>query len=66
MKEALKRRGYKWNADRAIGPRAWWKDIPAQLVDDEVNYLTTEIFRAPVNLPMFEVTAFQRYSTRIR
>ncbi|MCY0093251.1 3'-5' exonuclease [Hoeflea ulvae] len=66
MKDALKNRGYKWNADRAIGPRAWWKDVPSDLIDAEVEFLQSEVLRSPVQLPMFEITAFQRYSGRIR
>lgn len=65
-KDTLKRRGYKWNSDRELGPRAWWKDVPSDLVDDEINYLSTEVFPRPVRLPMFEITAFQRYSLRLR
>lgn len=63
-KDVLKHRGYKWNADRTLGPRAWWKDVPSELVDAEVAFLQSEIFRSPVQLPMFEITAFQRYSMR--
>jgi DNA polymerase-3 subunit epsilon len=66
MKDTLKRRGYKWNADRMLGPRAWWKDVPSDLVDAEVAYLQSEIFRSPVQFPIFEITAFQRYSGRLR
>jgi DNA polymerase-3 subunit epsilon len=64
-KDLLKHRGYKWNADPEIGPRAWWMDVTRDLVDPELNYLTTEIFRGPVKLPMFEITAFERYSRRL-
>lgn len=65
-KDVLKHRGYKWNADRTLGPRAWWKDVLSDLVDAEVAFLQSEIFRSPVQLPMFEVTALQRYSGRLR
>jgi len=65
-KDTLKRRGYKWNPDRELGPRAWWKDVPSELVDDEVEYLSREIFQRSVKPLMFEITAFQRYSTRLR
>lgn len=66
VKDMLKRRGYKWNTDRSIGPKAWWKDIDASMIEEERTYLRSEIFKRDVNLPMFEVTAFQRYSTRPR
>lgn len=65
-KDVLKHRGYKWNADQTLGPRAWWKDVPPELVDAEVAFQQSEIFRSPVKLPIFEITAFQRYSMRLR
>ncbi|MBS3850213.1 3'-5' exonuclease [Devosia sp. BSSL-BM10] len=65
-KDILKHRGYKWNSDDKLGPRAWWTDLTADRVDAEVEFLRSEIFRSPVQLPMFEITAFQRYSMRLR
>ncbi len=65
-KDTLKHRGYKWNADRELGPRAWWKDVSSQSVDDELDFLSEQIFENAVQLPVFEITAFQRYSTRLR
>ena len=64
VKDLLKNRGYKWNPERSIGPKSWWKDIDASLIEQERAYLYSEIFGREVNLPMFEITAFQRYSTR--
>lgn len=66
VKDVLKHRGYKWNADWSIGPKAWWKDVDASVVEKECAYLCSEIFKKDVNPPMFEITAFQRYSTRAR
>lgn len=64
-KDTLKYRGYRWNADRSLGPRAWWKDVLSDLVDAEIEFLRSEIFRSPVQLPIFEITAFQSYSMRL-
>lgn len=66
IKDVLKLRGYRWNADRAQGPRAWWKDLSAEAIDAEIDFLRSEVFQAPVQFPIFEITAFQRYSTRPR
>lgn len=66
VKDLLKHRGYKWNAERSIGPKSWWKDVDASVVEEECAYLRSEIFKREVNPPMFEITAFQRYSTRAR
>jgi len=66
VKDLLKHRGYRWNAERSIGPKSWWKDVDASLIEEERAYLLSEIFKREVNLPRFEITAFQRYSTRPR
>lgn len=66
MKDVLKHRGYRWNADPAFGPRSWWKDLPAETIDAEITFLQSEIFHSPVAVPMFEITAFERYAMRLR
>ena len=66
MKDVLKQRGYKWNADPTLGPRAWWKDLPSETIDAEIAFLQSEVFRSPVTVPMFEITAFERYAMRLR
>ncbi|MFW7270066.1 3'-5' exonuclease [Gluconacetobacter sp. Hr-1-5] len=65
-KDILKLRGYKWNTDGSIGPKSWWIDIQKSNLEDELNYLRAEIFKRSIDLPIFEITAFQRYSTRVR
>jgi DNA polymerase-3 subunit epsilon len=66
MKDVLKHRGYRWNADADLGPRSWWKDVPSEAIDAEIAFLRSEIFRSPVAVPVFEITAFQRYAMRLR
>lgn len=66
IKDVLKHRGYKWNGEPSIGPKSWWRDVDASVVEEERAYLRSEIFKREINIPMFEITAFQRYSTRAR
>ena len=66
VKDVLKSRGYKWNPEPSNGPKSWWKDVDASAIEGEGAYLRSEIFKREVDLPMFEITAFQRYSTRPR
>jgi DNA polymerase-3 subunit epsilon len=66
VKDVLKHRGYKWNAERSMGPKSWWKDVDTSMIEGERAFLRSEIFKGEVNPPMFEITAFQRYSTRVR
>ncbi len=66
VKDVLKHRGYKWNQERSNGPKSWWKDVEESMIEAELAYLHSEIFKREVVLPIFEITAFQRYSNRLR
>ena len=63
-RDKLKRRGYKWNVIPAFGPRAWWIDFDATQVEAELCFLETEIFHRRIDLPIQEITAYERYSIR--
>jgi DNA polymerase-3 subunit epsilon len=64
-REILKQRGYHWNTRREFGPRSWWTDVEKDAVGRELLFLEDEIFHQPKNLPIFEITAFQRYACRV-
>lgn len=66
VKDVLKRRGYRWNSGRLNGPKSWWKDVDAPALEVELAYLRSEVFKRKVEFPMFEITAYQRYSNRPR
>lgn len=63
-REFLRRRGYRWNANPEFGPRSWWIDLEMKRVEPELLFLEDEIFQRPLNLPMQEITAYDRYSVR--
>ena len=65
-KEILRLRGYRWNPERVFGPRAWWIELAEDRIEDELAFLKEQIFESNVDVPMFEITAFQRYSSRVR
>ncbi len=65
-REALKRRGYRWNTIRDFGPRCWWVDVDDSCVEAERTYLEHDVFRRSVQLPMKEITAYQRYAAQSR
>ncbi|MBX9458049.1 MAG: 3'-5' exonuclease [Rhizobium sp.] len=62
MKDLLKARGYRW-ADGSDGrPKSWWVELDEQLLDDELHYLRSEIYRWPdANPPIRRLTAFDRF-----
>lgn len=64
-RESLRQRGYRWNATPEFGPRSWWVDLEMKRVEPELRFLEDEIFQRPINLPMREITAYDRYSIRM-
>lgn len=63
-KDALKSRRYRWNTDPGIGPRAWYIDVGPDRIEPEIAFLKGGILRSNVKPPIYEITAFQRYSSR--
>ena len=58
-KDRLKARGYSWNG------RVWFRDLGAEELEGEADWLRAEIYGRAVPVPVFPVTAFERYSERI-
>ena len=59
VKDRLKARGYGWNG------RVWFRDLVAEQLEPEADWLRAEIYGRAVPVPVFPVTAFERYSERI-
>lgn len=47
QKDALKGRGYRWDA----GVRAWWREVPEPARDDEVAWLRAEVYAGGSGAP---------------
>lgn len=58
-KERLKARGYSWNG------RVWFRDLAAEQLQPEADWLRAEVYPRPRKLPVFPLSAFVRYSERI-
>jgi len=58
-KDRLKARGYGWNG------RVWFRDLPAEQLEAEADWLRAEVYGRAVHVPVFPVTAFERYSERV-
>lgn len=65
FKDALKRRGYRWNADAGPAPRSWYIDVEDEAREAELAYLQAEIYQREVDLTVHAVTAHNRFSGRI-
>ncbi|EJL35692.1 DNA polymerase III epsilon subunit-like 3'-5' exonuclease [Caulobacter sp. AP07] len=64
FKDKLKDRGYRWNGDEALAPKAWYIDVAEADREAELAYLRTEIYGGEVHLAPRRITAFERFSER--
>jgi DNA polymerase III subunit epsilon len=65
LRDALKRRGYKWDAGDSGRRGAWWTEVAEEDLETEQEFLRTNVYRrkdAVVDARL--LTAFERYSKR--
>ena len=61
MKDALKKRGYRWNDGTDGRPKSWWTEIDEEVYASELAFLRAEIYRREVEPLAQKVTAFERF-----
>jgi len=65
-KDILRQRGYRWNTGDDGQPKAWYRDLPQEMLDSEMIYLNQAVYpRAVGVLPTQVLDAKIRYSKRI-
>jgi DNA polymerase-3 subunit epsilon len=64
LKDALKRRGYRWSDGSDGRPRSWYIDVDESKLDDEIAFLRTEIYLRDMQPRFQTLTAFDRFSVR--
>ena len=64
FKDKLKDRGYRWNGEEALAPKAWYIDVAEADREAELDYLRQEIYGGEVHLAPRRITAFERFSDR--
>lgn len=64
LKDALKARGYRWNAEGGAAPRAWFIDVADDAREAEEAFLKSEIYRGEVDLLVRRIDAYDRFSDR--
>jgi DNA polymerase-3 subunit epsilon len=64
LKNALKRRGYRWSDGRDGRPRSWYIDVDESKLGDEIAFLKTEIYLRDVEPRLQTLTALDRFSVR--
>lgn len=65
MKDRLKARGYRWSDGTDGNPRAWYRDVTEEAIEEERHFLATEIYPGPCDPRCVRVTAFDRFSERV-
>jgi DNA polymerase III subunit epsilon len=64
LKDALKRRGYRWCDGSDGRQKSWYVDIDESKLDDEIAFLKTEIYLQDMEPRLQALTAFERFSIR--
>ncbi|KJS38140.1 MAG: DNA polymerase III subunit epsilon [Rhodospirillaceae bacterium BRH_c57] len=64
VKDILKARGYRWNAESNGRPKAWHVDVPEEGLAEEIAFLKGEIYRREVEPFIQRVGAYDRFSDR--
>ena len=60
-KDALKARSYRWNG----AAKTWWRDLASDDHEQELEWLTANVYARRTRLPFTRITAELRYSGRI-
>jgi DNA polymerase-3 subunit epsilon len=64
LKDALKRRGYRWSDGSDGRLKSWYIDFDESNRDSELSYLKIEIYQRDIELLCREITALDRFSNR--
>jgi DNA polymerase III subunit epsilon len=64
LKDALKRRHYRWSDGSDGRPRSWYVDVDEGKLNEEIAFLKTEIYLRDVEPRLQTLTAFDRFSVR--
>lgn len=65
-KDLLKQRGYRWSDGSQGGCKAWWVSVPGALEDDELAWLSREVYSGGSSgkAEISRVNAIDRFSVR--
>ena len=63
-RHALKRRGYRWNDGQNGYPRAWWRDVYPDAVDDELAFLASQ--ESDLEAVVLRMSARDRFRSMVR
>ena len=61
-KDLLKMRGYRWSMNQNDKHRAWSIELKEDQIEEEINYLRSEIYGSSINIPIEVFDAYSRFS----
>ena len=61
-KDLLKMRGYRWSMNQNDKQRAWSIELKEDQIEEEINYLRSEIYGGSINIPIEVFDAYSRFS----
>jgi len=61
-KDLLKTRGYRWSMNQNDKQRAWFIELMEDQIEEEINYLRSEIYNSSINIPIEVFDAYSRFS----
>ena len=62
-KDLLKIRGYRWSMNQNDKQRAWFIELKENQIEEEINYLRSEIYCSSINIPIEVFDAYSRFSS---
>ena len=60
-KDLLKMRGYRWSMNQNDKQRAWSIELKEDQIEEEINYLHSEIYGSSINIPIEVFDAYSRF-----
>jgi hypothetical protein len=55
-------RGYRWSMNQNDKQRAWSIELKEDQIEEEINYLRSEIYGSSINIPIEVFDAYSRFS----
>ncbi|WP_456712333.1 3'-5' exonuclease [Bradyrhizobium sp. USDA 4353] len=65
LKDALKKRGYRWSDGTDGRPKSWYIDVDEGALEAEISFLRSEVYLRDIEPRLQRLTAFERFSGRV-
>jgi DNA polymerase III subunit epsilon len=55
-------RGYRWSMNQNDKQKAWFIELKEDQIEEEINYLRSEIYGGSINIPIEIFDSYSRFS----